>query len=64
MKRFNNQTKSLMIILICIFMIISLTSPVIAQEGKHQGEGEGNPDGGNDSPNSGSGNQKGQGKQD
>ena len=73
MNRCNNQTKSLMIILICIFMIISIASPVIAQDGKHHEEGEGNPDGGKGSPNtesnspndsSGSGNQKGQGKQD
>lgn len=72
MTRGNNQAKSLMILLICIFMIISITSPAIALEGKHHGEGEGNSDGGNNSPgsdpnssndSSGSGNQQGQGKQ-
>jgi len=68
----NNQTKSLIIILICFFMIISITLPVVAQEGKQSGEGGENTGEGNNSPDpepnqpnesSGSGNQQGKGKQ-
>ncbi len=52
MKRISSQTNGLIVLLICFIVIISITTPVIALEGKQQGEGPGDGGGGNNSPNS------------
>ncbi len=52
MKRISSQTNGLIVSLICFIVIISITTPVIAQEGKQQGEGPEDGGGGNNSPNS------------